>query len=252
MRSSVDPHSWSPSPSGIRAARQCQPGACCCLCCPLGACPLVLASELWKQKCPEMSPRFAVLFSYVYPAQCDVFISLAVPAKQFVRWLTWLMMHKLQKFSLSLILKQNKLGKLSCQGRSAPQCVLLVVVQGENLISGEQGRDPCQVPWVLMPQPSGASFMESQSQCSCWEFSFRCILSGNGAPRNLSAFKMCSVGTAETYFQGQKNSQQCYEQVTCPCRAFLCWAQPWTAEVADTDEGIAQTYEEALSFCAWP
>lgn len=120
MRSSVDPHSWSPSPSGIRAARQCQPGACCCLCCPLGACPLVLASELWKQKCPEMSPRFAVLFSYVYPAQCDVFISLAVPAKQFVRWLTWLMMHKLQKFSLSLILKQNKLGKLSCQADQLP------------------------------------------------------------------------------------------------------------------------------------
>lgn len=103
--SSVEPHSWSPSPSEIRAARQCQPGACRCLCCPLGASPLVVASQLWQQKCPEMSPHFAVLFPCVYPVQYDVFISLAVPAKQFVRWLIWLMLHKLRKFSLSLILK---------------------------------------------------------------------------------------------------------------------------------------------------
>lgn len=69
-----------------------------------------------------MSSHFAVLFhfSYVYPAQCDVFISLAVPAKQFVRWLTWLMLHKLWKFSLSFILKQNKIGKLSCQADQLP------------------------------------------------------------------------------------------------------------------------------------
>lgn len=120
--SSVELHSWSPSPSGIRAARPCQPGACRCLCCPLGACPLVVASQLWQQKCPEMSPHFAVLFLFpcVYPAQCGVFISLAVPAKQFVRWLTWLMLHKLRKFSLSLILKQNKIGKLSRQADQLP------------------------------------------------------------------------------------------------------------------------------------
>lgn len=58
-------------------------------------------------------------------------------------------------------------------GRSAPQSVLQVVVQGENLISGGQGRDPCQAPWVMMPQPSGTPFMELQGQCSCWELYFR-------------------------------------------------------------------------------
>lgn len=83
-----------------------------------------MASQLWQQKYPEMSPHFAVLFlfSCVYPAQYDVFVSLALPAKQFVRWLTWLMLHKLRKFSLSVILKQNKIGKSLVRQISSPVC----------------------------------------------------------------------------------------------------------------------------------
>lgn len=71
------------------------------------------------------------------------------------------------------------------------------MVQGENLISGGQGRDPYQAPWVMMPQLSGASFMELQGQYSCWEFHFRCVLPVNDAVKNLSAFQMCSADTAE-------------------------------------------------------
>lgn len=69
---------------------------------------------------------------------------------------------------------------------------------------------PAKPPWVMMPQPSGTSFMELEGQRSCWEFYFRCVLFGNDALRNLSASKMCSADTAETFSEPNKmqKSQQ--------------------------------------------